>query len=103
MKSITGDCSYHKDGIDIAFTLHMASRKGPRLGGDQVSFPYFIVIVDPAENILSRQVMTAHFKFSGLDKVSVDEEPLHVFIPLSQTAMLAGPDYRVFVGFKKTQ
>lgn len=100
MVSIAGDCSYRKDGIDISFSLHLTARRGPRLGGEQVSFPYFVAIVDPAENIPSRQVVTAQFKFSGLDKTAEDDEALHVFIPLPQKDQLSGPNYRVLTGFQ---
>ena len=98
MKHVSGDCAYRPNGIDISFTLDMASSRGPRLG-TQVSFPYFVAIVDPAENILSRQLMTAQFKFAGSEKVVETHEPLHVFIPLTGIALQAGPDYRVLVGF----
>ena len=113
MRKIDGDCAYrksdddkkgdtNKDGIDIAFTLHLEAARGPRLGGSQASFPYFIAVVDPAEKILSRQVITAQFKFSGSDKVSGDDEKMHVFIPLPGSAQQVGPDYRVLVGFRLT-
>jgi hypothetical protein len=104
MKRIEGDCGYKTDknhsGIDINFTLHMNASKGPRLGGVQTSFPYFIAIIDPSDAIVSRQTVTASFSFSGLDKKADLDEPLHVFIPLSEQAMQAGPDYRVLVGFQ---
>jgi hypothetical protein len=105
MKSIDGDCAYRTDkekgmGIDITFTLHEVAARGPRLGGSQISFPYFIAVVDPSENILNRQTVTAQFKFSGDSKVVEIDEPLHVFIPLSESALPAGPDYRVLIGFK---
>ena len=105
MKSIEGDCSYHPDGIDILFTLHLAAARGPRLGGNHTSFPYFVAIVDPSENIVSRQTVTAQFKFHDKDKVSEDDEAMHVFIPLPQAAQLGGPNYRVLTGFEfpKTQ
>jgi len=101
MRSIEGDCGYVKDGIDIAFTLHMRAQRGSRLGAGHVSFPYFIAIVDPAENVVSRQTVTAQFDFSGMDKVAEDNEPLHVFIPISEQAIPAGPAYRVLVGFQQ--
>jgi hypothetical protein len=106
MKSVTGDCGYitkHDDdptGIDINFTLHMVASRGKRLGGTQASFPYFIAVIDPVDTILSRQTVTAHFQFDGSDKTTVIDEPLHVFIPMAETAMEAGPDYRVLVGFR---
>ena len=110
MVKIDGDCAYHKDekkkaknGIDISFTLHLDAWRGPRLGGNDTSFPYFVALVDPSENILSRQILTAHFTFSGADKKTADEEKLHIFIPLSAEEMQAGPDYRVLVGFKNAK
>jgi hypothetical protein len=107
LKAIAGDCAYRKDdeekgsGIDIAFTLQEVAARGPRLGGDQIGFSYFIAVVNPAENILNRQIMTAQFKFSGDSKVAETNEPLHVFIPLPETSLAAGPDYRVLIGFTK--
>jgi len=101
MKSVEGDCAYQATGIDIAYTIHMVAKRGPHLGGDQASFPYFVAIIDPADNIISRQVITATFKFSGADKIAADDEALHVFIPLAQAAQEAGPAYRVLAGFEK--
>lgn len=98
MQSIEGDCGYREDGIDIKFTLHMGAKRGPRLGGDRASFPFFIALVDPKETILSRETMTAAFKFSG-DGVAQAEQNLRVFIPLAKADQLAGPSYRVLVAF----
>ena len=104
-KIIEGDCAYRKkensSGIDIAFKLHASAIKGPRLGGNRVSFPYFIAVVDPTDAILNRQVVTAQFNFSGDDKLTEIVEPLHVFIPLSAKELITGPSYRVLVGFTK--
>lgn len=100
MKNIDGTCAYRKNGIDILFTVRMVAARGPRLGGSHAEFPYFIAVADPADHVLSREVMTAAFTFSGADKVAGDDEALHVFIPLSKTALLSGPDYRVLVGFQ---
>ena len=106
LKNIEGDCAYRKDsdpsGIDITFKLHASAIKGPRLGGDQVSFPYFIAIVDPTDAILNRQVVTAQFKFSGDDKVTELIEPMHVFIPITAKELITGPSYRVIIGFTKS-
>ena len=100
MTAVKGDCAYRKDGIDIAFTLHLQAARGKRLGGGQVGLPIFIAVVDPAEKILNKQILTAQFKFSGADKITDIDEPLHVFIPLSEVALQSGPDYRVLVGFQ---
>ena len=33
MTAVKGDCAYRKDGIDIAFTLHMQAARGKKLSG----------------------------------------------------------------------
>ena len=99
MASVEGDCAYRAKGIDLAFTLHIVSARGPRLGS-QASFPYFVAVIDPAENILSRQVLTASFKFSNSDKTLAGDEKLHIFIPIPEAALQSGPDYRVLMGFQ---
>ena len=104
LNKITGDCAYRTDakkgiGADIAFKVQAVAARGARLGGNQVSFPYFIAVIDPSDAVLSRQIVTAQFKFSGAEKVVEINEPLHVFIPLSEKTLTAGPDYRVLVGF----
>jgi hypothetical protein len=98
MQSIQGDCAYRDDGIDIAFKLNINAVRGKRLGS-QVSFPYFIAIIDPAEKIVSRQTTSVSFTFKKDEKVAETIEPLHVFIPLAKSDQLAGPDYRVLTGF----
>ena len=108
LNKITGDCAYRTDakkgiGIDITFTVQELAARGPRLGGNQVGFPYFIAVVDPADAVLNRQIVTAQFKFSGADKVVEINEPLHVFIPLTEKTLSAGPDYRVLIGFTTPQ
>ena len=106
LKNIEGDCAYRKNsdppGIDISFKVHASAVKGSRLGGDRVSFPYFIAVVDPVDAILNRQVVTAEFKFLGDDKVSEIVEPMHVFIPMPAKELITGPSYRVLIGFTKS-
>jgi len=107
MRDIVGDCAYRKgnsdkkkDGIDISFVIHSVAARGPRLGGAQATFPYFIAVVDPSEDILNRQVITAQYKFSSSDKVAFDDEKMHIFIPLPTSEQQSGPDYRVLVGYE---
>jgi hypothetical protein len=100
MKSVEGDCGYKEGGIDISFKIHMSSTRGKRLGGGQIDFPYFVAIIDPAENIVRRQVVTAHFQFEGSDRNADHDEALHVFVPVAKENIQSGPDYRVLVAFK---
>lgn len=103
MKKISGDCAYRKDGdetgIDISFDLEAVAARGPRLGGNRVSLPYFIAVMNPADDVLNRQIVTAEFIFSSGEGLSEIKEPLRVFIPMPAQALPSGPAYRVLVGF----
>jgi hypothetical protein len=100
MNKIEGDCGYTEKGIDISFTLHMTAVRGKRPGTSKFAFPYFVAIVDPADNVTRRTLMIAHFHFENGEKNTVNDEPLHVFVPLAKEVVQSGPDYRVLVGFK---
>ena len=100
MKSVDGMCEYRDDGIDVAFNLNMVAARGPRLGGHHSSFPIFVAVVDPASNILNKEIMTAEFSFSGDERSANGSENIHVFIPLELKKHGMGPDYRVLTGFQ---
>lgn len=101
MESVKGSCSYEDKGVDITFDLEMAATKGPRLGSGRISFPFFVSIVEPMGEILSKEIMTADFVFPDKEETVKKKEPLHVFLPLEE-----GQDafnYRVLLGFQLTE
>jgi len=98
---IDGDCEYRDDGIDVAFQLKVAAKRGPRLGGTHVSFPYFVAVLDPSDTILNKDQMTAEFHFASDETVTNHTEPLHIFIPLAKDKQTEGPSYRVLIGFQR--
>lgn len=103
LQSLNGDCEYEDNGIDITFTIAGIAARGPRLGGDQVGFPFFVAVVDPDGKILNKDQMTADFKFSDGARIATANEPLHVFIPLPKDKDETGPNYRVLAGFQLTE
>ncbi|HEU0118216.1 MAG TPA: hypothetical protein VFR09_06235 [Alphaproteobacteria bacterium] len=103
MLKVNGDCGYQDNGIDIKFDLDFISVKGPRLGGLRATFPYFVAVVDPQQNILNKERMTLQVGYSSDSKVQTQTESLHIFIPLSKADRAAGPNYQVLMGFQLTQ
>lgn len=101
MRGLDGSCSYKKDGVDISFDLDLAAEKGPRLGGSQIGFPYFVSLVDPDDKIVSKEIMTANFEFPKGGSFVKKAEPIHVFVPLAKDENAAG--YRVLIGFQLTE
>jgi hypothetical protein len=107
LKSITGDCAYRDDGIDVAFTVQVVAQRGPRLGGRRDSFSYFVAVVDPDGEVLNKEMMSTEFKFPDADaddarEPVLREESLHSFIYLPKKSRQAGPNYQILVGFQLT-
>jgi hypothetical protein len=101
MDKVTGRCDYGEKGVDVSFTLMLSAEKGPRLGSERAAFPYFVSVVDDADQIKAKELMTAEFTFSGEAKQTTLEQPLHVFIPLSKEDN--GGAMRVLLGFQMTE
>ena len=101
MKSVDGTCDYRDEGVDVNFTLKIIAGKKERLGGDKIGFPFFVSIIDPEGKILSKELMTADFEFSGDKKTAERTEILHVFIPMAKDA--DGTNYQVLMGFQLTE
>ena len=101
MKGVEGECSYKSDGVDLSFEVSLLAGKGPRLGGNQFGFPYFISIVNPEQKIVAKEMLTVNFNFREDKKPTETIEPLHVFIPMSENS--DGTNYQVLVGFQFTE
>lgn len=115
MKRIEGKCKYTDEGVDVSFDLHMQAEQGPRLGGNQVNFPYFVSVISPDGEVLSKEIMTQNFVFEEDVKVTEKVEPLRVFIPLENDEYVGDEEadedestksdasmYRVLLGFQLT-
>jgi hypothetical protein len=101
MRGVQGRCEYKEEGAGVSFDLKMAAERGERLGGDRVSFPFFVAVLTPDQKILSKELMTTDFTFSGKDRLVEKTEGLHVFIPMDKDA--DGTNYQVLMGFQLTE
>ena len=101
MQNVRGRCDYKDEGADENFDLKIVAERADRLGGDHISFPFFIAVLDPDRKILSKELMTADFTFHGKDKTTDQTESLHVFIPMDKEAN--GEYHQVLMGFQLTE
>lgn len=97
MRGVNGKCEYRDDGVAVDFSVDMIAGKKERLGGERVSFPFFVAVVDPNRKILSKELMTAEFYFGG-KKTAEQQENLSVFIPTEKDADASY--YQVLIGFQ---
>ena len=95
--SIEGDCAFRRTSIDVDAELHLTARRGPGLGGDRVEFPYFVAVVGPGDTPVSKQSLTAVFRFGAQDVEAESVEKIHIVIP---TSGQSDADWRVLAGFQ---
>lgn len=100
MDDVTGACQYGEKGVDLDFTVSMRALKGKRLGGNNVSMPFFVSVVNDHNKVVSKEYMTASFKFKDTPVASFQEK-IHVNLPYKGEGKLTGK--RVLLGFQLTQ
>ncbi|MGE4352177.1 MAG: hypothetical protein AB7E52_08320 [Bdellovibrionales bacterium] len=101
MGHVEGQCEYGDDGLEISYDLALQAQKGPRLGGDSVSFPFFVSVIRPDNSILSKELMTASFTFKEGLPLAEQVQPLRVFLPLEEDEDAS--DFRILMGFQLTE
>ena len=103
LTSIDGSCEYQDKGIDVSFHANIVAKHGPKLGGHHISLPMFVAVVDPADKVLNKNLMTVNVSFASDESTANTAEALHVFIPLEKEKHISGPHYRVLAGFQLTK
>lgn len=101
MRKLSGTCEYGDEGVEAVFDVDIAAEKGPRLGGSQIGFPYFVSVINPRDEIVSKEIMTVDLAFPPGASAMQKNEPLRVYIPLVKDENAAG--YRVLIGFQLTE
>lgn len=97
---VEGTCEYTDAGVDVLYSLNMAAKRGPRLGGAHYSLPLFVAIMDPSGQVVDKNQMAVDLTFSSDDKVINHAEAMHVFIPMNKMERNNGPSYRILTGFQ---
>jgi len=100
MRGVKGRCEYRDDGVAVEFSVDMIAGKKERLGGERVSFPFFVAVLDPEKNILSKELMTTEFDFSG-KKLMEQTESFRVFIPAEKDTDVSY--YQLLIGFQLSE
>lgn len=102
LTSLKGECAYDFDEgratIESVLLIGIEARRGPAGESNTLDVPYFVAVVDPARNILAKQVFNARliFEESGIRTGTLEE--VEQVIPVAID--YAGPDYEIFVGLQ---
>lgn len=101
LRNMTGDCKYEKGEIVLNLTLNFVGRKGPKGPGlGSQSFPYFVAVLSPDDQILQRQVFSTTVDFDNTTGAGVSSEDHKISVPLKN--MSQGPSYKIAAGFTLT-
>ena len=105
---ITGfeaECRYDVDDetgigqVDVLVAVKVRAVRGPADRERKANFRYFIALTDTKRNILGKRPFELSVGFPGnLSRVTADDEPVGLSIPLSKGK--TGADFQVFVGFQ---
>ena len=91
------ECDDNDDRLVSEITLRIFAKKGPRLGEGGLTAPYFLAVLDAADNIVSKETMSASFAFG---KNGLAEFNDIVRITLPKTAAMDPSQYRIWIGFQ---
>ena len=98
---IDGTCQYMDDDrvVEVGLVVRIAALRGPGATTRHADFPFFVAILDPAQNILVKKVFPSAIVFpQGRRRAGVVEE-LQQTIPLRAGEELAD-GYEILMGFQ---
>lgn len=102
LKTFSRSCEYRKNGeVDVKLTLNFTGQRGAR--GEKLetqSFPYFIAVLSPSDQILQRQVFSTSVDFDNTTGAGASSEDHTIRIPLKDVKQ--GPNYKIAMGFTLT-
>jgi hypothetical protein len=95
-------CKYDKRSVTVDLQIAIAADRGPADRSRVAEFDYWVAILDPQQNIVTKQPARVRFQFTGnqtrLGQILNDFEP---YIPLAD--LKKGPEYQIIVGFQLTE
>lgn len=97
-------CSSRRERVEVDIVFEVRVAEGPALARNvpdrKVALEYFVAIVDPQRQIVTRRTFNADFQFSGNRTKLQSKEELSQRIPLANPG--TGGAYQIAVGFVMT-
>lgn len=99
---LVDDCNYTKNAVDVRnFQIAITADRGPADRSRAADFQYWVAVVDPQRNILTRKTFPLHIAFpDNLTRVGTVIDDLQLHIPMTDT--MKAPTYQIIVGFQLT-
>jgi len=99
--NILVQCKYDRRSVTVDLQIAVTGDRGPADRSRMADFEYWIAIVDPQQNVVTKQSARVRFQFTDnrtrLGQILNEFEP---YIPLAD--LNKGPEYQIMVGFQLT-
>jgi hypothetical protein len=101
VQDIKSGCKYVENRVRVEAKIDIVAQRGPASSGDGAQVPFFVAIIDRAQNIVAKKVFQSEVEFrGGRRRAGVREE-------IDQTIFLKkgeqGSDYEVIVGLQVSE
>ena len=100
--AIESDCDLNRAGDEITTRtgVRIVATRGPAAEGTEVSFSFFVAVIDRNQQVLARERFDSVLVFDPSQRRIGVVEEIEELIPLP--VGLSGADYEVLVGFELT-
>ncbi len=88
-------CSLSRNRLDVTLFLRISVSAGPSVGAGRTSVPYFVRVLDSANNVVQSQEFNADFRLTSGNPRGSSQEELTLTIPVDG-------GFRIAVGLKPT-
>ncbi len=88
-------CSLSRNRLDVTLFLRISVSAGPSAGAGRTSVPYFVRVLDSANNVVQSQEFNADFRLTSGNPRGSSQEELTLTIPVDG-------GFRIAVGLKPT-
>lgn len=91
----TTKCSLSRNRVDVSLFLRISVSAGPSASAGRTSVPYFVRVLDSANNVVQSQDFNADFRLTSGSPRGSSQEELTFVVPVQG-------GYRIAVGLKPT-
>ena len=88
-------CSLSRNLVDVTLFLRISVSAGPSAGAGRTSVPYFVRVLDSANNVVQSQDFNADFRLTSGNPRGSSQEELTFVVPVEG-------GYRIAVGLRPT-
>ncbi len=91
-------CNYAGKRLRVVATIDIIAQSGPAAKGENVDVPFFVAIIDKAQNIVAKQQFQSEMAFGKVRRRGGVREEIEQIIFLKENE--SGADYEIIVGLQ---